>query len=202
MRLIKESGHTPTCGRAEIPSKPALPKCSATLLGISFWGCPEAIKGIRHAIRFDRESGISEKLRPQIFRWGMPQRRNAAPDGNGNGLRRYPLVETGRAGVYRHYLSGSLRWSGSRQGRTHAFDGRGWACSLAGAVFFDGRSSWICFGRGWDARAQEKISRVHLQRRSSRDRCHARSRRELESQGYSTQRCQREPYRRKVVCLG
>src|SRR3984957_6445662 len=37
-----EHGPTVICVRAGIPSKPVLPKCSATSSGISFWACPEA----------------------------------------------------------------------------------------------------------------------------------------------------------------
>src|ERR1700674_4681236 len=44
------SGRTPTCERAEIPSKPALPKCNETSLDISFYACSEAIKG--YAMQF------------------------------------------------------------------------------------------------------------------------------------------------------
>src|ERR1700722_17925088 len=39
---ITEHGPTATCAPAATPSRPALPKCSATLSGISFWVCPEA----------------------------------------------------------------------------------------------------------------------------------------------------------------
>src|SRR5580692_10693943 len=35
-------GLTRICARAEIPSKPVLPRCSATSLAISFSACPEA----------------------------------------------------------------------------------------------------------------------------------------------------------------
>src|SRR5580658_1787709 len=39
---ITEHGPTATCAPAATPSRPALPKCSATSSGISFWVCPEA----------------------------------------------------------------------------------------------------------------------------------------------------------------
>src|SRR6202451_1758662 len=39
---ITERGPTATCAPAATPSRPALPKCSATSSGISFWVCPEA----------------------------------------------------------------------------------------------------------------------------------------------------------------
>jgi hypothetical protein len=65
-------GRMRTCEPVEIPSKPALPRYNETSLDISFWACPEAIKGTRHAIRINRGPGIFEKQRPQILRWRVP----------------------------------------------------------------------------------------------------------------------------------
>src|SRR6202789_1016858 len=42
---ITEHGPTATCAPAATPSRPALPKCSATSSGISFWVCPEPTDG-------------------------------------------------------------------------------------------------------------------------------------------------------------
>src|SRR5260370_42002036 len=108
-----------TCEPVEIPSKPALPRYNEPSLDISFWACAKAIKGTRHAIRINGGPGIFEKQRPQILRWRVPKHGDAAPDRNGYRLRRHALVEAHRPGVHRHHFSGSVRWSGPRESRTH-----------------------------------------------------------------------------------